>query len=564
MLNKYFQVITFKSLSKILQCHENIAKQMLYNFVKQDLASKNIQGVVYLVSGLHENVAGTDIIRVQLIRKCDLKKTLKKLIAVFSCHVYSVQKSGDIDFNYIQRCNFISDSTKHVSLASIENEKAIQSKPIRGRMYETEMSAHSLEPKHEEKVIMKRTHQTSIKDFSTEINEEKKTKFDIDSDHKNIQDLWVDKYKPTTTTAIVGQQEKGSNLNKLKMWLKNWKKSGKKSAFKAADKGNGAWAKCALLSGPPGVGKTLTAYLVSKDLGYDVVEMNTSNTRSKRILMESMTDTLNNKSVSSIMKKKNGNKIQNTKRVLLMEDVDGMTGNEDRGGIVELIKMIKLSRVPVIVTCNERNNQKIRSLASLCFDLRFSRPKVEQIRSALMSVCFKEKIQIMPEALSEIIVGCGQDMRQVLHHLTIVKAGAQEGGRKIEVEQAKKDVEMSGKTSVKLGPWNSCIKVFNKKDQKIMSFNDKLKLYYHDYNLAGLFVQENYLGVKPASANNDKRALMQMVSKAADSMAEGDLVEKLIRSDMNWGLLSIAAVFCSVLPGECMSGRKFMLFFKDY
>ena len=36
---------------------------------------------------------------------------------------------------------------------------------------------------------------------------------------------------------------------------------------------------------------------------------------------------------------------------------------------------------------------------------------------------------------------------------------------------------------------------------------------------------------------------MQLVSKAADSIAQGDLVDKAIRSGMNWSLLSSAAVF---------------------
>ena len=47
---------------------------------------------------------------------------------------------------------------------------------------------------------------------------------------------------------------------------------------------------------------------------------------------------------------------------------------------------------------------------------------------------------------------------------------------------------------------------------------------------------------------------MHLVSKAADSIAQGDLVEKGIKSGMNWGLLPTAAVFCSVLPGEYVEG----------
>ena len=87
-----------------------------------------------------------------------------------------------------------------------------------------------------------------------------------------------------------------------------------------------------------------------------------------------------------------------------------------------------------------------------------------------------------------------------------------------------------------------------------MSFYDKSDLYFYDYNLVGLFVQENYLSSKPGAADGDKKKVMECVVKAADSISQGDLVEKEIRSGMNWGLLPTAAVFCSVMPGEYMSG----------
>ena len=267
-----------------------------------------------------------------------------------------------------------------------------------------------------------------------------------------------------------------------------------------------------------------------------------------------MSDTLNTTSVASLLGPGNQNNTVTTKRVLLMDEVDGMAGNEDRGGVAELINLIKTSKVPVIAMCNDRQHQKIRSLANYCFDLKFSRPRVEQIKGAMMSICCKEKIPIKPEALAELITGCGQDVRQVLHHLAMVKAGAAHGGGKMEADQAKKEAEMGRKTSVKVGPWDVCRKVFSAEDHKTMSFIDKSDLYFHDYNLSGLFVQENYLASKPVAAGGDKKKLLELLSQAADSIATGDLVDKAIRSGMNWGLLSTAAVFSSVLPGEYMSG----------
>lgn len=122
-----------------------------------------------------------------------------------------------------------------------------------------------------------------------------------------------------------------------------------------------------MLSGPPGIGKTTSAHLAVKEVGYDYFELNASDTRNKRGLHENVADALSSKSL--VFNK--GTEELARKHVLIMDEVDGMSGNEDRGGVQELIALIKSSRVPLICICNDRNHPKIRSLASYCFDLRF-------------------------------------------------------------------------------------------------------------------------------------------------------------------------------------------------
>lgn len=124
-----------------------------------------------------------------------------------------------------------------------------------------------------------------------------------------------------------------------------------------------------------------------------------------------------------------------------MDEVDGMAGNEDRGGIQELIQLIKNSKVPVICMCNDRNHPKMRSLVNYCFDLRFNRPRVEQIKAAMMSVCFKEGIKITGDALGDIIVGSNQDVRQVLHNLSMWAVK----NKNLSAEQVKVDAAMAKK-----------------------------------------------------------------------------------------------------------------------
>uniref|UniRef100_A0A1A9ZHJ4 DNA replication factor RFC1 C-terminal domain-containing protein n=1 Tax=Glossina pallidipes TaxID=7398 RepID=A0A1A9ZHJ4_GLOPL len=48
-----------------------------------------------------------------------------------------------------------------------------------------------------------------------------------------------------------------------------------------------------------------------------------------------------------------------------------------------------------------------------------------------------------------------------------------------------------------MDPWEVVPKVFSAEEHKTMSFNDKSDLFFHDYSLAPLFVQQNYLIVNP-------------------------------------------------------------------
>lgn len=206
-------------------------------------------------------------------------------------------------------------------------------------------------------------------------------------------------------------------------------------------------------------------------------------------------------------------------QILLMDEVDGMAGNEDRGGMAELIQLIKKSRIPVVCMCNDRNHPKIRSLANYTFDLRFQRPRAEQIKGAMMSVCFKEKIKIAPDALLDLIVACNQDVRQVLGHLSLLKG--RESQEKLTKEEGKKQADGAKKTSIKTvsvyryvftalghqitcyciqGPFDVVRQVFSVKEHEGMSLFDKSDLFFNDYSLSPLFNQEMYLSVEPAAA----------------------------------------------------------------
>ena len=90
-------------------------------------------------------------------------------------------------------------------------------------------------------------------------------------------------------------------------------------------------AKAVLLSGPPGIGKTTVATLIASELGYETLELNASDTRSKKAITEELADVVLSQAISSVSGHVH-------KRLVIMDEVDGM-GGSDRGGIPELIKV---------------------------------------------------------------------------------------------------------------------------------------------------------------------------------------------------------------------------------
>ncbi|KAJ0181428.1 hypothetical protein K1T71_003513 [Dendrolimus kikuchii] len=357
----------------------------------------------------------------------------------------------------------------------------------------------------------------------------------INENNKPINaSMWVEKYKPQNVKQIIGQTGEASNVKKLTNWLKMWYTNRKAKLPKPspwAKNDDGGFYKAALLSGPPGVGKTTTVSLVCKELGFDLVEFNASDTRNKTLIKNQIGELLTTNSLSGYAK--------------------GVTGKQavskKHRGLQELINLIKSTSVPIICMCNDRNSQKMRSLVNYCYDLRFNKPRVDQIKSAMMSVCFKESLKIPPDVLSQLIVAANQDVRQTMNLLSMWAVEP----NLAEPDKLRKDAKVT-KKDIKLGPWEAVRKVFSAEDHKTMSINDKSDLFFYDYSLAPLFVQENYLLVQPNCA---KKEMLQCLSKAADSISMGDLVDSRIRGSQAWSLLPLQAMYSSVIPGHALSGH---------
>ncbi|KAG9304278.1 hypothetical protein G9A89_019840 [Geosiphon pyriformis] len=367
--------------------------------------------------------------------------------------------------------------------------------------------------------------------------------------------LWVEKHKPNSLKDLCGNK---ALVEKLQTWLREWGNP---------QKGH---PRAVLISGPPGIGKTTAAHLVGKLEGYTINEFNASDTRSKKSLDQLVKIATQNTSITSFY---HGNSIQNDENdkdkgtteeiplhgrtLIIMDEVDGMSSG-DRGGVAELIQLIKKTQVPIICICNDRSSPKMRTLGQTCGDIRFQRPRVEQIRSRIMTIAHKENLKIGSNVVDELIKGTHTDIRQVLNMLSTYKLTE----NSMDYDQGKALSKASEKSDI-LSPWDVLSKLFNASswvERNNVTLDDKLELYFQDPSLIPLMVQENYIKPKPQRAvsqpgNDFIEISLEMRKKAADAICDGDIIDRKIHgSQMNWSLMPLHGLISCVRPSSFIHG----------
>ncbi|KAJ6108679.1 Replication factor C subunit 1 [Penicillium sp. IBT 18751x] len=367
--------------------------------------------------------------------------------------------------------------------------------------------------------------------------------------------LWTTKYAPTSYSMICGNK---GNVEKLQTWLRNWERSAKLK-FKNGGKDGSGQYRAVMIHGPPGIGKTTAAHLVAKLEGYDVVETNASDTRSKKLVESSTLGVLDTTSLQGYFAG-DGKKVDNSKKkmVLIMDEVDGMSAG-DRGGVGAVAAIAKKTNIPLILICNERRLPKMKPFDHITFDIPFRRPTVEQIRARLTTICFREKLKIPPPVLDSLIEGTHADIRQVINMLSAAKLGQND----MDYDKGKQ-MSKAWEKHIILKPWDIVSKILSAQMFSASSnstLNDKIELYFNDHEFSYLMLQENYLRTKPAltsslSSRELKLKQLELADNAAESISDGDLVDRMIHgTQQQWSLMPTHAVFSFVRPASFQYGN---------
>ena len=229
--------------------------------------------------------------------------------------------------------------------------------------------------------------------------------------------MWVEKYRPKKIAEIVGNED-------AKVSFVDWLKSNR-------------WRKkAALLYGPPGVGKSALVHAAANEFNFKIIEMNASDMRTEKAISKIAGPATTFVALDKFSAKTEGS-------LLFLDEVDGIFGVEDRGGIGAITKIfgkkkerkgkekkakkrkeIQESQIPVVLSANDPDLKKLRPLRKVCHLIRFRKVRIPLIVALLQKICLTECVTAEIEALEALAQNSEGDVRSAINDLQTLCEGS--------------------------------------------------------------------------------------------------------------------------------------------
>lgn len=203
--------------------------------------------------------------------------------------------------------------------------------------------------------------------------------------------MWSEKYRPKNLLEMIGNEEAKESYVK---WIGQWKKG----------------TKPLLLVGPPGIGKTTMAMLGSKQFGYDLISLNASDVRSKQRIQEILNPVLGSTTILG-------------SPMIFVDEVDGIHGRSDYGGVEALIDILKEPTIPIILAANSDTSDKMKAIkkATTTIKLRPLSPRLMKLY--LQEILRREGASLQIGTMIKLIMDSRGDIRSLLNSAQALVGG---------------------------------------------------------------------------------------------------------------------------------------------
>jgi len=299
---------------------------------------------------------------------------------------------------------------------------------------------------------------------------------------------YTKKFEPEKISDIIGQD---AAIKELKDFILNFKKSKKKAS---------------LIYGPPGTGKTSSIYTIANETDLEINEINASDYRGKNDI---------NDKIGSALKQYS---LFGKSKLILVDEIDGLSGTKDRGGIQAIIKLIEKSAFPIIFTAINPWGNKFSTLRRKVNMIEFQPLEANSIFLILKKICDNEKIKYEDEVLKGLGRRAGGDARAAINDLQTITME--------KSELTKKSLEELHERNKVTTIISALMKIFKTTDPKIAL--GAFENVNEDMNEQILWIEENlpkeYL--KPEDLAN-----------AFDKLSRSDVFNRRIRRWQHWRFL---------------------------
>ncbi|MGA2935409.1 MAG: replication factor C large subunit [Methanomicrobiales archaeon] len=203
---------------------------------------------------------------------------------------------------------------------------------------------------------------------------------------------WAEKYRPLRLADLVGN---GPAVKAMYDWARSWS-PGRKPL---------------LLYGKPGIGKTSSAHALASDMGWEIIELNASDQRTKDAIGRVA-------GVASVTQSLSGA----GRKLIVFDEADNLHGTADRGGAREILEVIRISLQPIILIANDLYGIPSEVRAK-CEPVLFRAIQARSIVPRLKFICANEALACSEAALARIAERGGGDLRASINMLHGASSG---------------------------------------------------------------------------------------------------------------------------------------------